>query len=363
MLYRLALAYGATGQREEWNRTVAKLQEAPKRAVLKAYYLGEIAVDVAEDGNIDSAVTIARAIDDWMVRGDALLRIGALRISRGDSEGCIQMCQRTDPDLAEIWPPELLLSVVRKQVDEGDLAPALATADLIQDPCWGALALAELARGQHETGATVGANRHFNEALKLARSVTDSQFRADAIFGIGRVLRECNEDETAARAFEEAAQTVKNVEGYGSEPIFFSVDMLLEIAKVHIDHGDFSTARRFLARAWEATIAGNTTRTLVSSWKFSAYHRILEAYVCAKDVKAALGIARWPANEYQRSMGYGRIGLAEASRGRALAALHWVDSLGSAETKARVLVKIACGILVHARIEYENPSLRYHVVP
>lgn len=284
---------------------------------------GEIAAALARVGDIDGALTLARAIhtansEPFELRPavipPALVEIARAQAKAGARTDALKtlreaftVAQQESTDRGVLYA-QSVRQVVEAQAALGDVDAAKASADTVEnEPMEKALALAALARAQGKAGRGDAAAQTLREALTAARAIGP---RANFI----------NDDPTgnADRAFR-------------------------DIALAQAETGDAEGAR--------ATVAGRGS----DAWKSETLAAVAPIQARLGDIPGALATARSITEPSRAGEAYSSVASVEARSGGAESALSWASRLDSPAAKAFALIGIAEGLAARSAAEPRKP--------
>ena len=204
----------------------------------------------------------------------------ALAVALAEAGDTVAALHHAERHLRGVELAQALAGIVKVQVQRGDIAGALKTAERIGT--WGykktakADALRAVAAAQGTAGDTVGAKQTFEKARHVARRLPASDIKGSS--PQATVLESIALSQVRLGDFEGALRTIEDIDrGY------FKVDGLLAVAKAQADAGERVGAVRALARAAET--AGNLDE---QDGRSSALQRVASTQARIGDATTAL---------------------------------------------------------------------------
>ena len=252
---------------------------AAARGIERDSILGRVSIALARAGYSAAALQIAGSITTPPTRswthaklGEELARAGelsavqqalalttldqhkasvhrALAVALAEAGDTVAALHHAERHLRGVELAQALAGIVKAQLQRGDIAGALKTAEGIGT--WGykktakADALRAIAAAQGTAGDTVGAKQTFEKARHVARRLPSSDIKGSS--PQATVLESIALTQMRRGDPEGALRTIEDIDrGY------FKVDGLLAVAKAQADAGERAGAVRTLARAAEA---------------------------------------------------------------------------------------------------------------
>ena len=265
---------------------------------------------------MDRVMGIARRIEDFDDRVDALAAIAGARARSGDDPGAASTIEQASSAAAQIesqgdrtWP---LLSIARAQLAAHNIQGAFATAKRIGgDGFVRVSALVAIAKVQTVAGDARGAVRSVEQALAVAEQIENVHSRSMALENIVDAQAGAGDAGGAMQTIERALEAAERIESD-----FYRNLQLATIAKTQARRGDIpgamSTARRldagpsrasaFAAIAMAQARTGDIPGAMSTTKLLDAGPSHVSALVAIAEAQVEAGDARGVAQSMEQAL-------------------------------------------------------------
>jgi tetratricopeptide (TPR) repeat protein len=344
VLQRTATTQAKAGDRSAARQTIQEAIQvinASTEAVMdKSLAIQEAAEALAELGDVNTALDIARGLRNDERKGGALRDIAGAQARAGDISHALE----TVREIKDPFNHDFALQrIAEAQADRGDMQGAFQTAAAIKRNNWNkAIALIRIAEAQLGSRDLEAASLTLQQAGQVALKIQDAKGRADKLGWVARVTAEAGDKLSASRIVQEALAATKNITDKKEKD-----SPLLRIVEAQTQMGDVKGALQ-------------TTASMSSDFFTDrAFYQIARAQAQTGDIDGALKTAAISQGYEFMWRGYTLqfIAKIQAQKGDKKGASLWVAKQNQPSDTALALLGLAEGIMMEGQPVDMNPRV------